>query len=695
SQPVLSDMHVEFGPVMVERLHPAELPDLYTRSQIKICGRYRNQQDLQNVTIALTGQMNGQQRFEFRNLHFPLFTTDKDFLPKLWATERVSALLAEIRLSGEGPELKQEVVDLAREFNLVTPYTSMYVPTSAELAREKQDGEAVNSVSSQTQAQQSANTNGSNAATATRSMSALPRPSPGAVVDAQGAAIPNATVTIKDPSTGATRTVTTDESGNYDVAGLAPGTYKVEVTAPGFSKTQVDNVAVTPGQTAATGVTLSVASAGETVTVVASVAPALDLSTSHLSSTYESKKIKELPSLAPVDSLARLSPGVNPPALDGFMNQAHVTTRSGGNQPSINGVMIRSNGFTLDGHDNNDIDGRPAISINNADAVELLHIITTRGTGDASRTSGSSVSLITRSGTNDFHGSIFDFHLNRRLGAGSPLERRSGFDDLSRFKSDIFGGTFGGPIRRDRIFFFGAFQWEKATSRNFFDSTSSMLTPTLRGLEELSSRFPNSQMVSDLIARGPLARVIGNPRIARTFILPVLGSPIEFGEVVRSIPSETDGYEAGTRFDFELTNRDRLQAGYWYDSNSVMNSIGQLAAGHAGGREARAQLGSIQWTKLFSPKSTNELSFSFNRAGLSLTDSDLTAGSPGASSSPGVGPGFRGLNYGGSPLLPSSHASNLFETSETLAHIEGRHNLKLGGQVRARFTRLDSLPGAR
>src|SRR6185295_6578800 len=119
SQPVLSDLAVNLGPVIFDRIHPAQLPDLYTRSQIKIFGRYKNQEDLDNVTATLYGKMNEQpQRFDFNGLHFPLVTDDKGFLPKLWATERVSALLAEIRVSGERPELKQEIIELAREFNL-------------------------------------------------------------------------------------------------------------------------------------------------------------------------------------------------------------------------------------------------------------------------------------------------------------------------------------------------------------------------------------------------------------------------------------------------------------------------------------------------------------------------------------------------------------------------------------------------
>src|SRR5262249_6501519 len=98
--------------------------------------------------VALTGQMNERpQRFEFTGLHFPLFTTDSEALPKLWATERINSLLSRIRVSGEQPELKQEVIDLARKFNLVTPYTSMYVPSTAEAEREKTQESAASEAS--------------------------------------------------------------------------------------------------------------------------------------------------------------------------------------------------------------------------------------------------------------------------------------------------------------------------------------------------------------------------------------------------------------------------------------------------------------------------------------------------------------------------------------------------------------------
>jgi uncharacterized protein YegL len=684
SKPVLSDLSVNFGVVQAHRTHPSVLPDLYTRSQIKIFGRYSNPVDIKNATVALTGRMNEQPRqFDFDGLNFPLATADKDFLPRLWATERVNALLAEIRLNGERVELKQEVIELAREFNLVTPYTSMYVPTTAEAAREKQDQALNSAVGAGTDAGLDGLTSlGRNVV-----QSNQPSAGPGSVVDQTGAAIPGATVTIKDEKTGAARTVTTDSTGSYSVAGLPPGSYTVQVNAPGFKNTHVQNVVVQPGQVATTGVTLSPGGLTETVTVASTSAPLIDTTSTQLTSNFESRKIRELPSLAPIDSLARLSPGTIAQQSNSATGQASNVENRGDVRLRFNGNRPQSNSFVLNGIDNNEIDGRPVMSLNNSDTIDSLFVTTTRGTGESSLTGASSLNLITRSGTNEFHGTIFDYHLNRRLGALSPLERRAGLQQEPKFTETIYGGTFGGPILRDRLFFFGSFQGETADSERFIDSTASQLTPTTRGLIELARAFPNSPTIADLILRGPLSPGAGGLQVLRAFTIPVLGVPVEFGQITRMIPSIARGYEAGSRLDYNATNRDRLQFDYWYTSRNETNLIGRLAAGYAGATDNRSQLGGVQWNRMLSPRTVNDLSVGFNRARLRLdSQSDI-------SSDPGVNPGFRSLGYGASALLPASHQSTLFRVSDALSHIVGRHSLKLGGQVRHRLTTFDYLPG--
>ncbi len=515
------------------------------------------------------------------------------------------------------------------------------------------------------------------------SNSIVVQPTQGAVVDPTGAAIPNATVTIRDQSTGATRTQITDGSGNYSVAGLPPGNYKIEVDAPGFKKSVVENVAVQPGQVAATGVLMSPGSVAETVTVT-SVAPAVDTSLARASS-YESRNLRDLPSLAPVDSLARLSPGATSRQLAPPSAQSPGTDRNDEFRFWFNGNGLRSNNFSIDGHDNNDIDGRPVISINNFDSIDTLHIMTTRGTGETTLTGASSINMQTRSGSNDFHGTVFDFHLNSRFSALSPLERRSGAEDSPLLRSNRYGGTFGGPARRDRVFFFGAFEGEAESSERFVDSTSSFLTPTRRGLEQLEDAFPSSATVQDLIRRGPMS--LGSPQTGRTFLIPVAGVPVEFGQTTRLIASRVEGYEATARLDFNLTLRDTIRAGYWFSTRSATDSVGRLAAGFAADTAVRSQLANFQWDRTLSPRTSNEAKFTFTRAHLALRSENETR------QGPGVNTGFRSLGYGQSAFLPASHVATLFEASDTLSHIAGRHNLKLGGQWRRRGVDFDYLPG--
>ncbi|HEY7545086.1 MAG TPA: carboxypeptidase-like regulatory domain-containing protein, partial [Blastocatellia bacterium] len=517
------------------------------------------------------------------------------------------------------------------------------------------------------------------------SNSTIAQPRQGAVVDPNGAAIPNATVTIRDQSTGATRTQTTDQSGNYSVAGLPSGTYKIEVDAPGFKKSIVENVAVQPGQVAAAGVMMSPGSVSETVTVT-SVAPAADASIARASS-YESANLRDLPSLAPIDSLARLSPGAASRQLVPPSAQSPGTDRNDEFRFWFNGNQARSNNFSIDGHDNNDIDGRPVISINNFDSIDTLHIMTTRGTGETTLTGASSINAQTRSGTNDFHGTVFDFHLNSRFSALSPLERRNGLEDPPSFRSNRYGGTFGGPARRDRFFFFGAFEGEAESSERFVDSTSSFLTPTARGLGQLKDAFPSSPTVNDLIRRGPMS--IGSPRTGRTFLIPIAGVPVEFAQTARLIPSTAEGYEATARLDFNLTLRDTVRAGYWFSNRNATDSIGRLAAGFAADTYGLSQLASFHWEHTISPRTSNEANFTFNRAHVALRSQGETS-----FERPTVNTGFRGLGYGQSAFVPASHTSTLFEASDALSHIAGRHNFKIGGQWRRRSVDFDYLPGA-
>jgi Ca-activated chloride channel homolog len=692
NKPVLSDLYVDFGRVQVDRVHPAQLPDLYTRSQIKIYGRYRTAEDLSDITVALSGQMNGQTAvFRFDGLNFPLVAPERDFLPKLWATERVSELLAEIRIHGERPELKNEVIELAHEFNLVTPYTSMYVPTTAELEREGQTIARMQPGVSPGFGRHAGSGGSSNVGQGGIILPPPAPPPPNTVTDPAGSVVPGATVTIRDQNTGATRTVITDAGGNYNVAGLPPGTYSVTVEAPGFKRSVITDLAVQPGQTSTTGVSLASAGVSESVTVTAAGSSLIQSCSDDLAATG-SGGFAELPNQNSVESLALLVPGATSWA------QQNSTTPNGspaGNPASslsINGARARSHTFTIDGQDNNGIDGRPVISLNNSQALSELSINRSPDADGASPTGAPSIAVITKTGTNSLHGSAFVHRIDRGLlGALSPLERRSGLDRPSPLIDTIYGGTLGGPIVRDRVFFFGSLERETEGARLFVDSGSSLLTPTWFGLDQLSQALPQSPTISDLIDRGPLRTQTANLSFVRTLFRPVLGIPTQFGELVRSQPTSARGLEIGARFDLSITSANSLWISYWNDTRDVNGAAGRVAAGFADDTRSRGQLGSLVWTHQFSPRLVSEFSFGFNRARTSLSLSNQTLVGEGGRPSVNVGP--RAMGYGSSPFSPGNAVSTTFRTGDTLNYAYGRHYIGLGGHVDRRSTRFDYLPG--
>ncbi len=411
--------------------------------------------------------------------------------------------------------------------------------------------------------------------------------------------------------------------------------------------------------------------------IVIPVAPATGIG-SNINSTIESDRIRALPYLGPVESLLVLEANIVPAREpDGF----RLLPLNDRFPPS---------GFTLNNQNNDRIDYGPAIEFSNRDAIEQLDVITATKPEVLAGREATAVQLKTIKGTNYYHGTLFGHYLNRRLGSLTPLERRSGLARAPHFENKIVGGVLGGSIRKERGFFFAALQVESQDSIRFFDSISSFLTPTGRGLAELARAFPDSRTVADLRSRGPLVNRPGSASVLRVFSSSVGGVPVELGQLARLLPSALDDYETGGRLDFKLARRDHLAGEYWLDHRSEINSTGRLAAGYAGNSSSRAQLGALRWTRSFSPATSNELSFGFNRAGASFVRS------PGSEDRlPAVVAGFGVMGYGESPFLPASFVSTLFDVSNNFTNVVGRHHIRLGASFERRLTRFDQHAGER
>jgi hypothetical protein len=270
----------------------------------------------------------------------------------------------------------------------------------------------------------------------------------GAVTDPQGNAVAGATVTVTNDATGVTRTATTTADGAYQIPQLAPGTYRLRAEAAGFKAVERKGVELLVN----TPLTLNLAftevgGVSETVTVTGGEST-LNTTDATLGNSFNSVKVVELPLNARnVPDLLSLQNGVTPPA------GSTLDQERGGH---VNGARSDQSNVTLDGVDVNEQQGGAAffsVLRLTPDSLQEFRVTTTNPNADQGRSSGAQVALVTKSGTNDFHGALYEYHRNTVTSANDWFNNKSGVERPALIRNN-FGGAIGGPIKRDKVFFF-------------------------------------------------------------------------------------------------------------------------------------------------------------------------------------------------------------------------------------------------
>src|SRR6266853_1216410 len=276
----------------------------------------------------------------------------------------------------------------------------------------------------------------------------------GTVKDSSGGFIPNAQVAITDVATGVTRTVSPGGAGLYTAPNLSPGTYEIRVTATGFSTQLQKGVTLTVGAQQVLDFTMKVGQVSQTVEVTTE-APTVELTSSELGATVNSTTVRELPlNGRSWTDLAVLQPGVvastSHPSVD--------VNRGYGGQLSISGARPQQNNYRLDGISINDYsNGGPGSVLGQnlgVEAIQEFSVLTSNYSAEYGKTSGGVVNAISRSGTNQFHGSVYEFLRNSALDAPGYFEGGT----VPPFRRNQFGASAGGPIRKDRTFVFGDYE---------------------------------------------------------------------------------------------------------------------------------------------------------------------------------------------------------------------------------------------
>ncbi len=279
----------------------------------------------------------------------------------------------------------------------------------------------------------------------------------GTVTDVSGGAIPNAKVTLVNNGTQETRTTQSNDSGNYTFSNLTPGTYKVTVQVTGFTTLTANDVAVAAGDRRRVEAPLTVGATSETVEVNTS-APVLQTDSSVVASTVTERAVQDLPlNGRNFIALAQLSAGATEGSPASFSSGTRPDDRRQGSSVAINGQPDVINNQLIDGLDNNEkiigtIGVRPSV-----EAIAEVRVLTNTFTADSGRAAGAVINIITKSGTNNFHGSVFEYFRNDAINA-APYQFGA-HNKKPELRQNQFGGSIGGPIFKDKTFFFADLEY--------------------------------------------------------------------------------------------------------------------------------------------------------------------------------------------------------------------------------------------
>ncbi|MCU1334807.1 MAG: TonB-dependent receptor [Bryobacterales bacterium] len=505
----------------------------------------------------------------------------------------------------------------------------------------------------------------------------------GRVVDATDAGIPGATVTVKTVETGATRSTTTDESGTYKVVALPVGPQEVRAEKTGFKAAVRLGINLAVGQEAVANLRLEVGTVSEQVTVVADTA-LVNTSTASISGLVNERQIKELPlNGRSFDNLMTLNPGIV-----SYVLKSPSTSTSNGNTFTVAGRRPMENVVLLNGIE---YSGTSQLAITpggvsgdllGIDAVREFNVLTDTYGAEYGKRAGGQVTVVTQSGTNALHGSLFEFLRN------SALDARGTFDQGPApppFRRNQFGGSLGGPLKKDKLFLFGNYEG----FRQSLATSSVSVVP-----DELARQgaLPNA-------TTGVYSPVVNlNPAILKYMALwpdpngPELllnGLPTGAKKAFYN-PKNPIREDFGTaRSDYYLREHDTLSASYTVDDGNSVIPLGDPL--FASALKLRNQVTSLEETHVFSPRLLNTFRAGYSRSGFNYDSYSTTAFPSNLSFVTGYGPG--GIVIGGAQTTtgsaaltaagPSNNANvwnrrNLYTFSDGVSITTGKHQINAG-----------------
>ena len=498
----------------------------------------------------------------------------------------------------------------------------------------------------------------------------------GHVEDASGAAVSGVNITIASQETGAARTVTTDGAGNYSAVALPVGPQEIRASKAGFKTEIRSGVRLVVGQDAIVNLKLEVGELNQQVTVTAE-APVVNTTTSSVSGLVGEREVKELPlNGRSFDNLVALNPG----AISYALKSANTSTSNGntfvvaGRRPSD--YILLMNGIEYTGSSQLAVTpGGVSGELLGIDAVREFNVLSDTYSTEYGKRAGAQVTVVTQSGSNQVHGSVFEFLRNSALDARSFLDK----GDVPPFRRNQFGGALGGPIKKDKLFLFG----------NYEGFRQSLAVSNVSIVPDAAARtgvLPNASATVTGLAPAMLNYMSFWPVANGQNLLAAASAALSFNNPKQSI-HENFGT---TRADYILRDADTLSAAYTIDDgNSIIPQVDPL---FGSALALRAQVASLEETHIFSPRLLNSARFGYSRAAYNLEATAFTTLDPSLDFVSGQGPG--GIVIGGGTTTtgastitsagPNNAAGawnrrNLFTYSDTVQWTHGIHQITFGG----------------
>ena len=496
----------------------------------------------------------------------------------------------------------------------------------------------------------------------------------GRVSDSTGAVVTGVQVTLINDATGVSRDTKTDQSGDYTFVEVVPSKYRVEYTLQGFKKNVRANVMLEINQVLTLNATLQPGATQETVEV-SSEAPLVDTTSTQLGAVVNDRAISQLPLNArDTYQFLQLQPGVM--STTGTGNQiVYGSDKSG--SVSVNGGRGRANNFSVNGGDANDLFVNLPTVQPSPDSIEEFRVLTNTFDAEYGRNSGSVVNVITKSGTNNFRGNIYEFFRNTKLNANPYCftESEGVACDKPQFNQNQFGGTFGGPLKKDRTFFFASYEGRRIrqgipsqlvfvptlaerpsatqpfadfSAESIFPGTLSTAFPLLQRpncAAAINAQTQGQATLQDGAAYGATYNPVTGNRTStgiftdvvnnRDNIIPLtcldptavdllqyIPTPLSTsGALVTTPVQPTRGDQFTVRFDHRLNSKQNLSVYYYFDDDhtispfAVFEAAGASVPGFGSIINDRYQQWNFTHTWTLSNATVNEFRFNYNREG--------------------------------------------------------------------------------